>query len=75
MICEKHRPDLTGVPTMGLSEPRGVDIKRLVRQFREDYPRFAAEPPIIARLRKRSPCWRRGGPATNPDQVFQPACA
>ena len=42
VICEKHRPDVIGLPTTGLSETQGSDIRRLVREFREDYPRFAA---------------------------------
>ncbi|OHC65313.1 MAG: nitrogenase iron-molybdenum cofactor biosynthesis protein NifN [Rhodocyclales bacterium GWA2_65_19] len=42
VICEKNRPDVIGLPTTGLSETQGVDIKRLVRQFRDQYPQFAA---------------------------------
>ncbi|PKO85000.1 MAG: nitrogenase iron-molybdenum cofactor biosynthesis protein NifN [Betaproteobacteria bacterium HGW-Betaproteobacteria-11] len=42
VICEKNRPEVIGLPTTGLSETQGVDIKRLVREFRERYPQFAA---------------------------------
>jgi nitrogenase molybdenum-iron protein NifN len=42
VICEKNRPDVIGLPTTGLSETQGVDIKRLVREFRAAYPQFAA---------------------------------
>lgn len=42
VVCEKHRPDVIGLPTTGLSEIQGVDIKRLARKFRDEYPRFAA---------------------------------
>jgi len=41
VICEKNRPDVIGLPTTGLSETQGVDIKRLVRAFRELHPEFA----------------------------------
>ena len=42
VICEKHQPEVIGLPTTGLSETQGVDIKRLVRLFRDQYPQFAA---------------------------------
>lgn len=42
VICEKNAPEVIGLPTTGLSETQGVDIKRLVREFREKYPQFAA---------------------------------
>ena len=41
VICEKNSPDVIGLPTTGLSETQGVDIKRLVRRFRELHPQFA----------------------------------
>lgn len=40
VICEKNAPDVIGLPTTGLSETQGVDIKRLVKQFRTLYPEF-----------------------------------
>ena len=40
VICEKNKPDVIGLPTTGLSETQGSDIKRLVKQFREQYPQF-----------------------------------
>lgn len=42
VICEKNAPDVIGLPTTGLSETQGVDIKRLVREFRALHPQFAA---------------------------------
>ena len=39
-ICEKSRPDLIGLPTTGLSETQGTDIRRLVREFRAKHPQF-----------------------------------
>lgn len=36
---------------------------------------IAAVPPIIAQLRKLSPYWSGEGPATNPEQTFQPEYA
>jgi nitrogenase molybdenum-cofactor synthesis protein NifE len=39
-ICEKNAPDLLGVPTTGLAETQGADIRMAVRQFRAKYPQF-----------------------------------
>jgi nitrogenase molybdenum-iron protein NifN len=41
-ICEKSRPDLVGVPTTGLSETQGADIRMAVRMFRDRYPEYDA---------------------------------
>ncbi|NWG30383.1 MAG: nitrogenase iron-molybdenum cofactor biosynthesis protein NifN [Rhodocyclaceae bacterium] len=40
-LCEKSKPAVIGLPTTGLSETQGTDIKRLVKQFREQHPEFA----------------------------------
>ena len=45
-VCEKSKPALIGLPTTGLSETQGTDIKRLVKQFRADYPEFAHIPVV-----------------------------
>jgi len=42
VICEKNNPDIVGLPTTGLSEMQGTDIRRLVREFRAQNPQFAA---------------------------------
>lgn len=39
-ICEKNAPAIIGLPTTGLSETQGTDIKRLVKRFREEHPQF-----------------------------------
>jgi nitrogenase molybdenum-iron protein NifN len=39
-ICEKNAPEIIGLPTTGLSETQGTDIKRLVKRFREEHPQF-----------------------------------
>lgn len=39
-ICERNRPAIIGLPTTGLSETQGTDIRRLVKQFRADHPEF-----------------------------------
>lgn len=39
-ICEKSKPMMIGVPTTGLAETQGSDVKRAVRMFREKYPEF-----------------------------------
>lgn len=45
-LCEKHRPDLIGLPTTGLVETQGVDIRMAVDAFREAHPEFAAIPVV-----------------------------
>ena len=40
-ICAKHTPALIGVPTTGLVETQGADIRRAVRLFRERHPEYA----------------------------------
>lgn len=40
-VCEKSEPALIGLPTTGLSETQGTDIKRLVRDFYAAYPEYA----------------------------------
>lgn len=42
VICEKNNPDIIGLPTTGLSEMQGTDIRRLVREFRALHPLFAS---------------------------------
>jgi nitrogenase molybdenum-iron protein NifN len=39
-ICEKSAPEIIGLPTTGLSEAQGTDIRRLVKKFRELHPQF-----------------------------------
>ncbi len=39
-IAEKSKPALIGLPTTGLSETQGTDIRRLVKQFREKHPEY-----------------------------------
>jgi len=40
-LCEKAQPEIIGLPTTGLSETQGTDIKRLVGQFRDAHPEYA----------------------------------
>ncbi len=42
VICEKNNPEIIGLPTTGLSEMQGTDIRRLVREFRAQNPQYAA---------------------------------
>jgi nitrogenase molybdenum-iron protein NifN len=41
-ICTKQRPVLIGLPTTGLAETQGADIRGAVKQFRERYPEHHA---------------------------------
>jgi nitrogenase molybdenum-iron protein NifN len=45
-ICEKSKPALIGLPTTGLSETQGTDIKRLVKDFYAAHPEFAHIPVV-----------------------------
>ena len=45
-VCEKSKPALIGLPTTGLSETQGTDIKRLVKDFYAAYPEFAHIPVV-----------------------------
>lgn len=45
-IAEKSKPALIGMPTTGLSETQGTDIKRLVKQFYAENPEFAHIPVV-----------------------------
>ena len=41
VICEKNAPVLIGVPTTGLVETQGCDIRMAVKNFRSQYPQYA----------------------------------
>lgn len=47
-LCEKNSPeiDIIGVPTTGLAETQGADIRMAVKQFRAKYPQFDAIPVV-----------------------------
>ena len=60
VICEKSQPDVIGLPTTGLSETQGVDIKRLVREFRADYPQFAGTAVVPVNTPDFSGCLESG---------------
>jgi nitrogenase molybdenum-iron protein NifN len=45
-ICEKNKPAMIGLPTTGLSETQGTDIKRLVKEFYAAHPEFAHIPVV-----------------------------
>ncbi len=40
VICEKHKPDLIGLPVTGLPETQGADVKEAIKRFRERYPEY-----------------------------------
>ncbi len=39
-VCEKAKPEVVGILTTGLSETQGVDIHRVLREWRQQYPRY-----------------------------------
>lgn len=60
VICEKNRPDVIGLPTTGLSETQGTDIRRLVREFRQQHPQFAATAVVPVNTPDFSGCLESG---------------
>jgi nitrogenase molybdenum-iron protein NifN len=60
VICEKNRPDVVGLPTTGLSETQGTDIRRLVREFRQQHPQFAATAVVPVNTPDFSGCMESG---------------
>lgn len=40
-ICKKSKPALIGLPTTGLSETQGADVRLAIREFRAKHPEFA----------------------------------
>ncbi len=59
-ICEKNKPALIGLPTTGLSETQGTDIKRLVKQFYAAHPEFAHIPVVPVNTPDFSGCLESG---------------
>ena len=39
-VCEKNNPEIIGVLTTGLSEAEGTDIKRIIKEFRAEFPQY-----------------------------------
>ena len=59
-ICEKNSPEIVGLPTTGLSETQGSDVRRLVREFREKYPQYADTAVIPVNTPDFSGCFESG---------------
>jgi len=45
-LCAKSKPALVGIPTTGLSETQGTDVRRVVKAFRAQHPEFAHIPVV-----------------------------
>ncbi len=45
-IAEKSSPSLLGVPTTGLAETQGSDVRMAVKMFRQKYPEYDAIPVV-----------------------------
>lgn len=59
-ICEKNKPAMIGLPTTGLSETQGTDIKRLVKEFYAAHPEFAHIPVVPVNTPDFSGCLESG---------------
>jgi nitrogenase molybdenum-iron cofactor biosynthesis protein NifN len=59
-LCEKHAPALIGLPTTGLVETQGADVKRALQQFRTAHPEFDHIPVVPAATPDYSGCLETG---------------
>jgi nitrogenase molybdenum-iron protein NifN len=59
-VCEKSKPALIGLPTTGLSETQGTDIKRLVKDFYAAHPEYAHIPVVPVNTPDFSGCLESG---------------
>ena len=59
-VCEKSKPALIGLPTTGLSETQGTDIKRVVKDFYAANPEFAQIPIVPVNTPDFSGCLESG---------------
>ena len=59
-ICSKQKPSLIGLPTTGLAETQGADIRAAVRQFRERYPEFNGIAVVPVNTPDYSGCFESG---------------
>jgi nitrogenase molybdenum-iron protein NifN len=59
-IAGKSKPSLLGVPTTGLSETQGSDVRIAVKQFRDQYPEFDAIPVVPVSTPDYSGCLETG---------------
>ncbi|MDY6942207.1 MAG: nitrogenase iron-molybdenum cofactor biosynthesis protein NifN [Pseudomonadota bacterium] len=59
-ICSKNTPALIGVPTTGLAETQGSDVKMAVRRFRDQYPEYQQIPVVALSAPDFSGCLESG---------------
>ena len=59
-ICEKSSPSLVGVPTTGLAETQGCDVKLAIYNFREKYPEFNSIPVVPVATPDYTGCMETG---------------
>jgi len=59
-LCEKSAPALIGVPTTGLSETQGCDIKMAIKAFYRKYPAFNSVPVIPVSTPDYAGCMETG---------------
>lgn len=59
-VCAKSKPALVGLATTALSETQGTDIERLVREFRQRHPGFAAIPVVAVNVPDFNGCLETG---------------
>lgn len=64
VICEKSSPALVGIPTTGLTEMQGCDIRFAINNFRKKYPQFNSIAVVPVSTPDYSGCMETGFAAT-----------
>jgi len=59
-VCSKQSPDLVGLPTTGLAETQGADIRASVKAFRDRYPEHAGIRVVPVNTPDYSGCFESG---------------
>ena len=59
-VCSKQSPSLVGLPTTGLAETQGADIRGAVKAFRDRYPEFASIRVVPVNTPDYSGCFESG---------------
>src|SRR5271166_667862 len=59
-VCSKQSPDLVGLPTTGLAETQGADIRASTAAFRDRYPEYAGIRVVPVNTPDYSGCFESG---------------
>ena len=59
-VCSKQSPSLIGLPTTGLAETQGADIRAAVKAFRDRYPEYSGIRVVPVNTPDYSGCFESG---------------